>query len=369
MDKTKLLISSVGSMVGGSILDELEYIGMREQLTVIGTNSEPNALNNFRCDAVYLVPQTRDYEAFKPRFYEIIKDEQPDLVLAGRDDDTDILAELKAEPDLKNTEFVAPNPEGALLVNDKVKTYEFAQRHHLPFADSAYTEEGLRALIARAGFPLICKPRRGFASRGVYVILNESQAMKVLQAGDNVFQECLGDKDELVSKVPDLEKGYPLFSSLAPLKQYNTTILFGKNSEPFHSIYVEGTFHYGVVYVNEPFEDPELNDAAQLYVEKLSEFGYVGTVSLAWLKDRHGQYKVMEFNGRIGGTSVYRALLGYSELSAIFDHFVFGREPRKRPSPPPKHLQAIKTLVPRLIDKQEVEALRKNGKWIFKSHD
>jgi carbamoylphosphate synthase large subunit len=79
-----ILITSVGSLVGLNILDSLE--AMRTRLRVVGTNSEPKAPNNFRCDVAYLAPETAD-PAFIARLRTIIAHEKPDLVLAGRDAD------------------------------------------------------------------------------------------------------------------------------------------------------------------------------------------------------------------------------------------------------------------------------------------
>ena len=61
----KLLLSSVGSLVGQEILDVLEAPGCsrRHLVEVIGTNSVAAAANNFRCDRCCLVPETA-----KPEF-------------------------------------------------------------------------------------------------------------------------------------------------------------------------------------------------------------------------------------------------------------------------------------------------------------
>ena len=95
----KLLVTSVGSLVGKNILDVLEYPGLsrRDLVRVVGTNSVADAANNFRCDRCYLVPETASDE-YHAQVREILLKESPDLILCGRDEDTLALSELRAQP-------------------------------------------------------------------------------------------------------------------------------------------------------------------------------------------------------------------------------------------------------------------------------
>ncbi len=58
--KLRLLIVSVGSLVGQNILDSLEFpaFSRRHLVFVAGTNSLVMTANNFRCDEFFLVPPT-----------------------------------------------------------------------------------------------------------------------------------------------------------------------------------------------------------------------------------------------------------------------------------------------------------------------
>ena len=138
----KLLITSVGSLVGKNILDVLECPGWsrRDLVRVIGTNSAADAANNFRCDRCYLVPATAD-AAYAARMREILLDEAPDLILCGRDADTLALSLLKArEPNIPGALPVGP-PQTALIGLDKWETFQFSRRHGLPFAESFLVEK------------------------------------------------------------------------------------------------------------------------------------------------------------------------------------------------------------------------------------
>ena len=52
----KLLILSVGSLLGQVTLDVLD--GRRDHLHIVGFNSIANAPSNYRCDEVFLTPET-----------------------------------------------------------------------------------------------------------------------------------------------------------------------------------------------------------------------------------------------------------------------------------------------------------------------
>jgi len=91
--KIKMLITSVGSLVGQNIQDVLEYplFKRRDMVDLIGTNSIAINPNNFRCDRCYLVPNTGTPD-FINKIKQIISTEKPDLILSGRDEDTETIA-------------------------------------------------------------------------------------------------------------------------------------------------------------------------------------------------------------------------------------------------------------------------------------
>lgn len=117
----KVLITSVGSLVGHNILSALQPA--RDRLYVIGTETDPAVANNFRCDAAFLVPPTSEQDQFASRLSEIIRDEQVDLVLSGTDTDLPNLAALSATESRLPWQFEAggatPNMVRKSAANDK----------------------------------------------------------------------------------------------------------------------------------------------------------------------------------------------------------------------------------------------------------
>ncbi len=65
MPRLRLLILSVGSLLGQNVLDALE--GRRERVHVIGASLAADNARLFRCDTAYLTPPTDDAFAFRAR--------------------------------------------------------------------------------------------------------------------------------------------------------------------------------------------------------------------------------------------------------------------------------------------------------------
>ena len=214
----KLLITSVGSLVGQSILDVPECPGRsrRALVTVIGTNSLAEAANNFRCDRCYLVPQTAD-ASFAGRIREILTAESPDLILCGRDEDTLALSRLKAENPKLPGVLPIGKPGAALIGLDKWQTWLFTRKHGLPMAETfmpgaSGDDAALERFCRTFGYPLIAKPARGFASIGVQFVRDADDLRQVLQRDGYLLQEYLGDPEALQAYFAALRGLPPLFA-------------------------------------------------------------------------------------------------------------------------------------------------------------
>jgi hypothetical protein len=222
----KLLLTSVGSLVGRNILDVLDYPGFsrRSLMQLVGANSIADAAGNFRCDRCHLVPPTAaaDYPA---RMQDILLREAPDLILCCRDEDTLALSQLKRDhPQLPGVLPVG-TPEAAPIGLDKWRTWQFACKHALPFAESfmpgpSGDGAALAQFCERVGYPLIAKPARGAGSRGVCFIRDADDAQAVAQRHGYLFQEYVGDPASLADYFESLRGPPPLFTQFKDAGYY-----------------------------------------------------------------------------------------------------------------------------------------------------
>ncbi len=215
---TKLLITSVGSLVGQNVLDTL--IDRHAAFWVAGTTSI-SAIPMTRCDRVYLVPPTESPpSSFAREFTEVLRREQPDVVLPGRDHDVTVLAEMAQADSSLAERLPCGGPGLALMFEDKWLSHLYAVEHGLSFADSAVvlpggTAEDVHRLAERRGFPLIAKPRLGFGSRDVRLIVNLRQLDAAIPVPGLIFQQYLGDNSIAARFSADCDAGgLPLFYSL-----------------------------------------------------------------------------------------------------------------------------------------------------------
>ena len=100
-----IAITSIGSLVGSAILDSLEH--RRTEFRIIGYNSLPEAINNFRAAVAYLVPPASDLDGYRATLTRRIAEDRPDLVLAGRDEDIGILSTISGGSTFEGTTIVA----------------------------------------------------------------------------------------------------------------------------------------------------------------------------------------------------------------------------------------------------------------------
>jgi hypothetical protein len=353
-----ILITSVGSLVGRNILDSIE--AMRGRLRVAGTNSDPLTPNNFRCDVAYVVPETADRDGFCARLRDIITSEKPDLVLAGRDDDLVPLARIKASGEFPRTLFLTPDAAAADVVNDKYATGEFAKRHGLPYPQTAATQEEAEALIDRRGFPLISKPRTGFASRGVTIVRNRSEASAALARSGFVLQEYLCPPSNLDALLPNLRFGAPLAHHIAETDHYSAQAMVGIGGKLL--AYFATLLDKSAIVVVKPIDAPRLEKVTADYVHHLGALGFVGPLNLNCKRLPDGRFVPYELNGRFTGTTSSRALLGYPEVVFAIEHFLDGKPiacPRPRPV-----AQIVMRLPGRdLVHVDDVDQLRLTGVW------
>ena len=70
----------------------------------------------------------------------------------------------------------------------------------------------LEAFARRVGYPLVAKPMRGFASRGVHVVRDAADLKLLAQRDGYLFQEYLGDPKSLEPYFESLRGPPPLFA-------------------------------------------------------------------------------------------------------------------------------------------------------------
>ncbi len=326
--KMKLLITSAGSLVGQNILDSL--VNKRDLIEVIGMNSDALNARNFRYDRSYLVPPLDQADQFKDDFLRIIAEENPDMILAGRDHDVFFLAKIKDE--LSYLKEKIPYGEAGLaqLMQDKFLTWQYSERKGLPFAESflyrgSEDREGLKVFLRKHSFPILVKPRLGFGSLGVRYLLNETQVNGFIAeaaVGEALFQEYLGCVNDLDEYAGQLKYGIPLFFQIPEKNQFAAQTVIssgGVVAEVFVSI---NTMVSGRAEFSRRVEEKDIEEIVLQYAHSLYDDGWYGSLNLQMKQDCNCRWKVFELNPRLTGTSSARYHLGYDEVGFLTDFFL-----------------------------------------------
>lgn len=355
----RILITSVGSLVGQNILDALE--GRRAGLWVVGTNSLAETPNLFRCDLALRSPPAADAEAWCAFTADLMRREGFDLVLPGRDDDILLLAWLRdAYPDLRRCITCGPATL-AQMMEDKWQSYVFARERRLPFVETAHAGPELVKLVAAKGYPLIAKPPSGNGSRGVRIVFDAAQLEAAAAEPGTLFQEYLSP-DAAVREGADLcRRGTPLF--YAPRYTQLAAQAVISPAGAVHGIYCgEITMVMGRAERSVTVDQPDFTAIARAYAEVLAAAGWVGLMNLQGRRDAAGQFKAYELNGRIAGASTTRMLLGFDEVGMLAELFTGKALPDSPKGGMPQRI-VHKNLTEFVIEPEALRSFEADGRW------
>lgn len=305
----RVLITSAGSGVSRAVLAVLAARG--DDVTVIGVNSQIDGVP--RVDRFHLVPPLAD-PGFGAEFADVLVGEEPDLVIAGRDDDVVMLADCVEAGLLPESAWTGGGAALARTLRDKARAYAFARAHGLAFADTLVTGElpsqGLLKTWAEEGGPWVGKPRSGQGSRGVVVLETQDELRAFAFRGDGLIQPLL---HPVAGEAADADLG---------MWEGDAQIVIGANGKllatsTFASLMVQGESTKA-----RPLPDRELSRLAHDYGEVLAENGWRGPVNVQALLDDDGGWQVIEINARFGGGCLHRYRCGFDEVGLVLSSWL-----------------------------------------------
>ncbi len=355
------MITSVGSLVGQNILDSLH--SNRKKLRIIATNSALDAANNYRCDRTYLVPLAADEKEYIANLVNIIEREKPDLIIPGRDDDIIILAKLKEQMLAFKENFLTGSKEFAYIMDDKVKSFQFAEKYDLPFAPTVSssaqnTKAETQKLIEKFGFPVIAKPSKGNGSRGIWVVTNQDQLDKVINEPNYAIQPLFGQKDiEL-----DTTFGIPFIWEIPEKSLHAVQVLITKEGEVGPSLGFTSEMVGGKCERMDLNEDPELLEIANKFAGYAAKEGWRGTFNIQFKKDPKYGFQAIEMNGRFSGGTSARYYLGFDEVTWVLKDWL--GEDALDTNPVPEGIELVKRSLHDFgLKKSDMESLNEMKVW------
>lgn len=302
----RVLITSAGSGVSRAVLAVLA--ARHDDVATIGINSQIEAVPAL--DRFHLVPPLAD-DDFLAVLCDLLAREQPDLVIAGRDDDVVVLSELADAGVLPSRIWTGGGGDLAVTLRDKATAHSFARDHDLAFVDTVAEGErqALQGLLD-AGGPWLGKPRRGHGSRGVTSLHSPSEVTTYLSTPGRVVQPRLHPVADENSK----QRG--------GIWEADAQVVIGREGEVLGTATFAAYMVDGVSTRVRPLADGALSDLAGDYARVLAEQGWRGPVNVQAMLDDDRCWRVIEINPRFSGGCLHRYRCGFDEVGIVLSSWL-----------------------------------------------
>jgi len=271
-DKFKIMLTYVGGIAGQSVIKMINRSKYREQLYVIGVDSDENAVGLQWVDKGIVVDQVPD--CFN-QYDEIIKREQPDLILPTGEEDLAYLS--------KYENSYMCNEKLIKLCQDKYNFY----KHYKTFYGSHMPQTELS--WENLDLPMVQKPITGRGSRGFELLENAGHIAAVENRPMRIYQEYLPGQEWTIDVLlTDKTK------VIVPRKRVNVK---GGNST------------CGKI---------ELNRDMIMFLEMFfQDQSFRGPLCVQMKEDNDGKPKLTEINPRFGGGSIFTTIAGINFVDVI----------------------------------------------------
>lgn len=300
-------ISCIGSGVGQSVISSCRL--SRLPLRTVGLGTNPFAFGAYDCDVMDYLP-TIYQEGYVEAMIAKCREHGVDIVIPGLDDEALILSEAEAKFQAAGIQVLTAGPELIRVTRDK----ERMSRDLNPVADvfvRSFDRESIRRALAsgEAAFPLIAKPRGGFASKGIMILLGEEdlarvgeqhivQELAIPRADDPNHAEYMNQVRRRINPqiaeisiqlVNDRQGGW-----LGRMASYNKL----NNGVPIEII---------------PYDNPDVWAVIERLYPTLRQLGLRGPLNIQGRLTEKG-LRLFEMNPRFTGITGLRALMGFNEV-------------------------------------------------------
>ena len=367
--RPRLLLMSGASLVGQNLLAALDARRALVHLSALNSVADDPALFDF--DTVWLAPGVRaEPMAFAHRFAQLVSEDAPDLIIPCRDDDIAWLAHwADAHPDWR-PRVLCGAADLADMMLDKARSADWSEAHGLPFAPSipaSADPQALRAFAARHGYPLLFKPREGFASQGVRLLLDDAQVQRCRSRADGLVQRYLGDPAVVTAYCAAVAAdGPPLFHSFEEAK-ISLQARIRPDGTVAATLATRHVMRLGRSMDVERCLDPDAHALATHCASVFAAAGWRGPLNIQCQRTPSGELFIYEYNGRFTGATAARRWLGFDEVGDTLADWLDWRAcplPGPAPAAPPETTAAVrKYAINRPMHPTASATLRRDGVW------
>jgi carbamoyl-phosphate synthase large subunit len=327
-----VLVTGAGALLGQGILRCLNF--SKNDYHIVSVDPEVWATGNALANVCYKVPYISD-PGYKLRIEEIISKENIHIILIGTDVELPFFAEHKAYLEETYTIKVLVSKSSVIkIANSKWFTAEFLRKNDFPFPSSALTSDisKIEKLKSKCKYPFIAKPDDGARSKGIEILENEEDLIRICGYTNNlIVQELLSSENgEFTTGCIVVEKKcVALVSMVRDLRDGNTWRAYRVDKSPYDTVIA--------------------SIAETLEVEGPVNFQY---------RIRENEPVVFEINCRFSGTTPIRYMFGFNEVEALLNFHLNG-EPIEQPEL--RKGTVLRTISDVFVKNETLERFEENG--------
>lgn len=310
-----IAVMSVGSGVGQSVVTSCNLSKL--PITTIGLGMNPFAFGAYDCDSMDYVPLIYDAN-YIPELLRKCDEHAIDLIIPGSDDESLLLAENKDLFTKKGVEIIVSEAPLIRLIRNKAKMCDDLS----PIADifvKSYSNKEIAHLLRRGevSFPLIAKPLGGFASRGVEILLDESDLLRVTD--NHIIQELAIPKKNDPFRERYLNE---IKKRINPqISEISVQVVTDKKGDVIGKMASYNKLNNGVPIEMVPYDEPYVWQEIDKLLLELKGLGHRGPLNIQGRWTDSG-LKIFEMNARFTGITGWRALMGFNEVETCIKEWL-----------------------------------------------
>jgi len=306
LDIQRVVVTGAGSGVGNGIVKALHMA--KTVPHIIATDIAPLNAGLFRADEGRIWPKVEDDGALDIILRELVS-LRADAVLIGSEYELEFFARNRAVIEAETSVQVVVSPVDLVtMANDKWDTVTCLKENALPHPRTtlpASTDEAI-ADADEIGWPVIVKPRRGTAARGVHRVIDADALRGIFQPGTGqIVQQKLGRGD---GRLDD---------------EYTCSVFRMSDGGLLGPFTARRSLRGGDSWTVEVDNFPDLHP---LMMDIGSKLPAMGPLNVQMVLTDSGPIP-FEINARFSGTTAIRAHYGFNEPEMALRHFVGGETP------------------------------------------
>lgn len=303
MRQFNILVTGVGAIIGYGVISSLRK--SKYDCHIVGMDIYDDASGQVWCDDFVQAILASD-ERYIGFLKNVIDQYAIDLVFFGTEQEIQKCYACRGELGEYYSKLVINQGNILALSEDKWDTMCFLKEHGLKYIKGSVTCDFDQAKAA-FGLPLLLKPRRSYASKGICRVSTKEEfdAWKAEQGEQFMVQELIGDDDHEYTAATF---GFGDGACIQPIVMRRKLSKAGATDKAM------------IEFI------PAIDEEIRSIVRELKP---VGPTNFQFRLHR-GEYLLLEINPRISSSTSIRTAFGYNEAEMCIEYFLEKKKPVDR---------------------------------------